>query len=463
MRRIAIIGACLVGACGAGAAPTPDHPVVVIGIDGLEPSVIAELLAEGRLPNFARFVGSGVVGRLASMVPTYSPVIWTTIATGQMPDAHGIDYFHDEDERPYTSNARRVPALWNIASERGLGVNCVGWWNTWPAETIRGRMLSSYAAHAQANLIWKPGVWENLEEQTWPPDLFTEIQPLMTFVGESEAVREQLFEAFPEPAVLNPTTEKSVTDLGWTYAADLSSSAVASYLFETYPADLSLVYMALPDVAGHRFWSFREPEAYTYDIDAADRAAFGDYVELAHVVADELLGRILASVPDDANVLVLSDHGMHAWSEVRDDPTSGTTGHHEDGTPGVVAAMGPNVRALGNRLADDTGGPLGSVLEIAPLVLRLLGAPVPEHWPAAKSGLVLEQVLDGEWRRANPMILTPSTDAAFRPSTPSRLPLDDVDGAFRDAFEGLGYTMGREARAASKERERAQPNEDQGR
>lgn len=435
--------ALALGACGE---PERPHPVLVVGIDGLEPSVVAELLAAGRLPTLAGFVERGVVGRISSMVPTYSPVIWTTIATGQEPEAHGIDFFLDGEGRPYTSNARRVPALWNLVSDAGLTVDCVGWWNTWPAEPVNGRMLASYAAQAQASLIWKAGVWEGLEDQTWPPGLRAEIADSMLLQRDGEQVRERLFRRFPAPGELDDVLQKSVTDLAWTYAADVTAAQVTQRFLRQGAADLTLAYLALPDVAGHRFWRYREPGAYGYEVDPDGVRRFADWVALAHVEADRWLGEILAAAPPDANVLVLSDHGMHA-SDL-DDAGSGTSGHHEDGPPGVFAARGPEVAERGDALADE---PLGGVLEVAPLVLRLLGQAVPEHWPALRAPSPLERVLDPSWRRAHRTMTRPSPDGAFRPATPSRLPAADVDREFVRAFEGLGYFRGRDVGASATE------------
>lgn len=448
MLRRALLPVLLVAAAAcSGAEPKGNSsPVVLIGVDGLEPTIVDELLAAGRMPNFARFVEVGTLGRLTSMVPSYSPVIWTTIATGQAPDAHGIDFFHDATGLPFSSNSRRVPALWNLVSDAGRSVNCVGWWITWPAETINGRMLSSYAAQAQASLIWKPGVWETLEDQTWPPNLFEEIRPAMTFVGEYAAVRDQLFEVFPRPSSLRDVTKKSVTDLGWTYAADLTASAVTSLLMERYPADLTMAYMAMPDVAGHRFWSFREPQDFNFEVPTSEITDFGRYIDLSYVEIDRLLGEMLAQLPDDANVIVVSDHGMHTFADAVDDPETGNTGHHQDECPGIFAAMGPAFAARGNLLRERND--LGSVLEIAPLVLRLLGVPAPEHWPAVKARSSMTFTLDGKWARENELVAGPNPDSSFRPATPPRVPATDMDAEFLGKLRDLGYLVGDEAEEA---------------
>jgi len=439
-----LLGAALALAagCSGGGPARPEHPVVVIGIDGLEPRIVAELLERGRMPNLARFADEGVVGRIDTFEPTFSPVIWTSIATGQTLAEHGIVHFHDEDGLPFTSNARRVPALWNLVSDAGVEVNCVGWWATWPAEPVLGRMVASYAAQAQAQLIWKaPGMWEELEEQTHPAALADEIEPRVVFASDAEGVLDRLWQTFPRPPELTPVLEKSVTDLGWSYAADLTFAAVGAYLMERHPADLSLVYLALPDVAGHRFWKHYEPERYRYAIDPVEQAAFADYLLRAYEETDRLLGELLVAAPVDANVLVVSDHGMHAYEPALDDPEQGTTGHHFDAPPGVFAALGPEVRAAGNLVGDPRRGRLGHVLEVAPLVLHLLGLPVPEHWPAARAGVELLRVVEPAWMRAHPLRLGPNRDDEFRPATPPRLPRAGLDDEFREFFGDLGYLV----------------------
>src|SRR5947208_1285771 len=67
--------------------------VLVIGFDGLDPVALDQLMAEGKMPNFARLRQEGAYGRLLSSRPMLSPILWTTIATGRTPDEHGIGHF----------------------------------------------------------------------------------------------------------------------------------------------------------------------------------------------------------------------------------------------------------------------------------------------------------------------------------------------------------------------------------
>ena len=66
----------------------PGRPrVVLIGIDGASWDRIDRGIAEGRLPTFARLKREGVSAPLGSLVPTYSPPIWTSMHDRRARDA----------------------------------------------------------------------------------------------------------------------------------------------------------------------------------------------------------------------------------------------------------------------------------------------------------------------------------------------------------------------------------------
>ena len=125
---------------------------MVLGLDGADPATIDLLMSEGKLPNFARLRQKGAYAPLRSAEPLLSPVIWTTIATGKTPDQHGIGHFvavnsATGEQLPVTSAMRKVKAVWNILSAAGRSTDVVGWWATWPAETIRGAVVSDHLAY----------------------------------------------------------------------------------------------------------------------------------------------------------------------------------------------------------------------------------------------------------------------------------------------------------------------------
>lgn len=427
-------------ACGGPSNEPSLPPVLLVGIDGLDADITAELLAAGRLPNLARFAEEGTIGRLESMVPTYSPVIWTTIATGQGMDKHGIHFFNDDEGVPLTSNCREVPALWDLVSEEGRRVDCVGWWITWPAEVVHGRMVASYAAQSQAQLLWKGNLYEGLPDQTHPPDLQDEIEPFLQLAKGERAVVEQMWRAFPEPSGIPgerpQNIDRLLADLGWTLSGDLSYSAVAEYFLENDPGDLVMAYLALPDVAGHRFWRYHQPEDVYYEVEEPYRTEMADYLRLSYVEMDRLLGRMLERLPEDAHVLVVSDHGMEVNPDTRHEEESVTSGHHPDAPNGILAAMGPHVKGVGNQLENP---PAYTIMDVAPLVLRLMELPIPNHWPAIAQGSRYEGLLDDAWRAEVRPRLVPSRDADFRPATPARNPGDEYSHEFIRLLKGIGY------------------------
>ena len=123
------------------AAPWPRRPpLIVIGVDGGEWKVIRRLWAEGKLPHFKAIADRGITATLHTAYNS-SPVIWTTIATGVIPEVHGITDFVVPTPRgdvPVSSAVRKVPALWNMLSRAGRRVAVLGWWASWPAEPVNG-------------------------------------------------------------------------------------------------------------------------------------------------------------------------------------------------------------------------------------------------------------------------------------------------------------------------------------
>jgi hypothetical protein len=431
-----VLALCLLAACGGGAESERPDPVLLIGVDGLEPSVVRALVAEGRLPNIARFAEEGTLASLGTLDPTFSPAIWTTIATGRHVEDHGIDFFSDDQDRPYTSNCRGVPALWNLVSDAGRTVDVVGWWVTWPAETVAGRMVASYAPRAQAELIWKPGFRDALPDQTWPPHLIDDVAPLFLLERGPDAVFEEGRRVFGDVELRTPIVDFVLRDLAWTLASDLTSAAIGEHFLENDPADLVMVYLSLPDVAGHRLWRWWRPDQMAYAVPAEERAGLGDLLPRAYEETDRMIGRLLERAPEGATVLLVSDHGMGPFSQTLASPDAMLSGHHESPLPGVAGALGRHAARRGSLL--DRPGLEGDVLGVAPTVLNLLDVPIPAGWPRADPGdNRFQRMLLARWREANPPRLGPEPE--FRAPTPPIQPPGELTRAYLESYSALGY------------------------
>jgi predicted AlkP superfamily phosphohydrolase/phosphomutase len=136
--------------------------VIIIGLDGLEPSIVEGLLAEGMLPNLGQIRDQGLYCRLRTTYPALTPVAWSSFATGTNPGRHGIFDFIRRDPETYRPdlalsrfeqprnmfvgpkvvNRRQGVPFWNLLSAAGVPCTVLRCPCTFPPDSISGRMLS---------------------------------------------------------------------------------------------------------------------------------------------------------------------------------------------------------------------------------------------------------------------------------------------------------------------------------
>ena len=73
--------------------------VVIVGLDGLEPTLTEKFLEEGLLPNLAKLKEQGGYQRMGTTCPPLSPVAWSSFATGSNPGKHNIFDFISRDPK----------------------------------------------------------------------------------------------------------------------------------------------------------------------------------------------------------------------------------------------------------------------------------------------------------------------------------------------------------------------------
>ena len=87
---------CLIGSCQRARSGTVGaKKVIILGIDGMDPDLLAKFMAEGKMQNFARLAAQGSFRRLTTSIPPQSPVAWSNLITGMNAGGHGIfDFIH---------------------------------------------------------------------------------------------------------------------------------------------------------------------------------------------------------------------------------------------------------------------------------------------------------------------------------------------------------------------------------
>jgi predicted AlkP superfamily phosphohydrolase/phosphomutase len=93
--------------------------VVVVGLDGFDPGLAEQFSEEGLMPNFKKLADQGCFSRLATAMPSISPVAWSTYATGVDASRHNIYDFLTRDPCSYmpvlsSTDTRTVPRNLNL-------------------------------------------------------------------------------------------------------------------------------------------------------------------------------------------------------------------------------------------------------------------------------------------------------------------------------------------------------------
>lgn len=440
MNRRTPFVAALAGVLLLALACSPRPPrVLVLGFDGLDPETVDLLISEGKLPHFARMRQEGAYGRLKSFEPMLSPILWTTIATGRTPDAHGIGHFVALDPTtgeslPVTSDLRKVRALWEILSERERTTAVVGWWATWPPESIRGWMVSDHLAY---HFLFGDGLaGGDSSVKTSPPELEARIAPLVVrpqAIGTAELAP---FATVAAAELERPLDlQDDLAHLRWLLATAETHRRIGLELWTKERPDTALVYFEGTDSVAHLFGHLFRAEGLAGEL-AAQQTRYGGAVEAMYRRADEILGDFLDAADDETTVLVLSDHGFELGvlpddpSRLRDMRRVSERFHRPEG---VLYAWGRGVKA-GARFDGAT------LLDVAPTVLGLHGLPASREMP----GRVLAE---GFVR-----LPAPERVASFE-STPrgtvSGARDTAADRALLDHLESLGYLGGPRREAAT--------------
>ena len=175
----------------------PAPRVLVIGLDGLEPSIVDAMLAAGELPVLASLRSRGGYARLATTFPAQTPVAWSSFATGTNPGGHGIYDFIRRDPvtllpdlalnryeqknaftPPRAVNLRGGTPFWELSVGAGIPSTVLRCPCTYPAELGRGRLLSGLGVPDVRGGLGTPTVWtagpdrqERESERVIPLDL----------------------------------------------------------------------------------------------------------------------------------------------------------------------------------------------------------------------------------------------------------------------------------------------------
>jgi len=403
------------------------NKVLLLAVDGTSWNVLDPLLESGELPHIAALIAGGTHGRLKSLKVMKSPVIWTTMLTGCMPEKHGITDFLIEGKPP-RSYQRKTPALWNMLGEAKSSAS-IGFWATWPPEPVNGFMISDYVG-MRSEEDETEEFRRMAESLTHPPGLMEEIAREGDLRDKQVCIGE-----FYDKFTRGPVSEEEGRELfgSWldTYALiyqqDIMFKDIARYLVARYHPDLTGVYFRGIDSVQHLFWAYREPERFEA-IPPAAVERYGDIIDNYYRLQDEWIGELCALVDRDTTVILVSDHGFKAkplerYRKDRDSLWYHLSGDHD--TYGVIIMSGPPIKK-GCTLLE------ARVEDIAPTVLYLMGFPVSDDM----DGKVLTSAFTPSYKYSHPLY----TIAQYpRERREAQEAVGSLDDDARKRLKALGY------------------------
>lgn len=402
-RLVTVVVLMLAGAAAAASRRTGDPPVGpdyavrptglavhVIGIDGFDAGLALSMAERGEMPELARRLAQGARGRLRPEPEQVPAIVWTTIATGRGPEAHGIrgagarrlagmsapvafvgpggsalaaaaDVLRITRTEPPSAVLRTVKTFWNVASEKGLRVGVVNWWATWPAEAVNGYIVSDRTFFKRQRRL--PS-----DREVHPPEAFAALDD-----PPPDADRER--------------------------ALDLFYLRAAERLRAEHPPDLEALYLPGLDI-----FTFQRMADERHDIAAADARL--SQIREYYAFIDRVVGGLSAGArPEDLYVLV-GDPGRLDRAD----------------SSGLVLLWGGPARTT------DLG--VVSARDVAPTVLHLVGLPVSTEL----DGRVLEEAFDDRFCRSHPIRRVPRYGRRRVPPAAS-----GFDREMVEELKALGY------------------------
>lgn len=395
---------------------------LLLGWDSADWQIIDPLLRDGKMPVLQSLIRTGVRGNIATLSPSLSPLLWTSIATGKRAYDHGIHGFVENDPEsgevlPVRSTTRKAKALWNIFNEAGLTTNVINWWPSHPAEKVNGVYVSNHF-HKSAPATGEP--WPLDNSCTWPPEWEDRLKDLRVYPGELTLAHIAPF--VPEAHRLNPEKEPVLSSLVRVLAHCASIHNAATEVMEQSHWDFMAVYQEALDHFAHLAMRYHPPRLA--GVDQEEYELYKGVMEAAYRFHDMMLGRLVELAGPNCNILLLSDHGFHSGqlrqADLPDLPAAPAMEHRKYG---IFLAHGPDFKA-----GEQVYG--ASLLDVAPTLLHLHQLPAGEDMEG--------RVLQSLFKEQRPVSVIPSweitgSQPAFREEK------DAPSGELLQQLQDLGY------------------------
>jgi predicted AlkP superfamily phosphohydrolase/phosphomutase len=262
--------------------------VFVLGLDCLTPQLLFEEY-RARLPHFSALMAEGAWGRLRSCDPPITVPAWTCMFTGRDPGELGLYGFRNRVDRRYDSlaiadsRAVRHKRAWDYASEAGRDVVVLGVPQTYPPAPVRGVLVADFLTPSKQSIFTYPAMLrDELDRLAGDDGYIIDVENFRT--DDKRALYD---------AVVTMTRRRFRVARAWATGRRW---------------DLFCMVEMGPDRMHHGFWRYCDPRHRLHEPGNPFVGALLDYYRLL----DDELGALLAILPADVTLLVVSDHGARA-------------------------------------------------------------------------------------------------------------------------------------------------------
>lgn len=355
---------------------------ILLGWDAADWKVINPLIDKGLMPNLEKMINGGVMGNLATLDPPYSPMLWTSIATGKRPYKHGVLGFYEPWDkgkgiRPVMSTTRTCKAIWNILMQKEYKTHVVGWWPSHPAEPINGVAISDFFQKTEGRL-YEP--WSLAPGSVHPKIEETRFAQLR--VHPEELTGNHIKPFIPNAGKIDQLVDQRLFAVAKETAQTASLHAAFTNILRTQDWDFAALYQVSIDHYSHGFMKYHPPKQP--HIAQPDFDLYNNVVTQGYIFHDMMLGRILEFVDEETTIMLVSDHGFqpdHLRPRVIPKEPAGPA--YEHSPYGIFVMKGPGIKKdeiiYGAKL-----------LDVTPTILSVFDLPVAEDM----DGKVLSQIFE---------------------------------------------------------------------
>jgi len=311
--------------------------IVLFVIDGASNAVINALLDDNKLPTLKKLINSGIKRKLFDIqenghweifyrrykyrkqVPSLgvhqAASLWTTLATGVMPEKHKLISDTEQDafgiERPVSRERRKKQAMWEIISQHNKKIGVIGWIANWPTVSLPDYTIARISdivpnlgqAEPRGNidfhnkLSFDKGIF--LSNPTYPSGLWKELNKI-PFDSEMKEIANRIAPEF------YLTSLEAVYDnlyLEWT-----------KFLLKRFPQpDFLAICLYEIHHLSHLYWDCLKMERIYFKgiIHRNRQKKFRYIIEDYYQYLDKKIGEILESIKSNSTIMIVSPYGMH--------------------------------------------------------------------------------------------------------------------------------------------------------